>query len=57
LLAARLRQVDQSALPTGEKARLSASLADSLLRALAVGVLDQRLAAVQAVLSGRKDKP
>lgn len=56
LLSARLRQVDQSELPTGEKSRLTASLADGLLRAIGVDVLDKRLEALQAVLLGRKDK-
>jgi hypothetical protein len=56
LLSARLRQLDQSELPTGEKARLSVALADSLLRAIGVDVLDKRLDALQAVLTGRKDK-
>jgi hypothetical protein len=57
LLAARLRQIDAAELPTGEKSRLTATLADALLRALGVAVLDQRLEALQAVLIGRKDKP
>jgi hypothetical protein len=56
LLAARLRQIDQSELPTGEKSRLTAAVADALLRAISVDVLDKRLAALQAVLLGRKDK-
>jgi hypothetical protein len=55
LLAARLRQLDQSELPVGEKSRLTAALADALLRAIGVGVLDKRLEALQAVLIGRKD--
>jgi hypothetical protein len=56
LLAGRLRQVDQAELPTAEKSRLTASLADTLLRAIGVDVLDKRLEALQAVLIGRKDK-
>jgi hypothetical protein len=56
VLAARLRQVDQSGLPTGEKSRLTASLADALLRAIGVDVLDKRLEALQAVLVGRKGR-
>src|SRR5262249_54396866 len=56
LLAGRLRQVDQAELPTGEKGRLTAALADVLLRAIGVEVLDKRLEALQAVLIGRKDK-
>jgi hypothetical protein len=57
LLAKRLRQVDHSELPTAEKSRLSAALADALLRAITTAVLDQRLEALQAVLAGRKDEP
>jgi len=57
LLAARLRQVDAAELPTGEQARLTAALADALLRAIGVSVLDKRLEALQAVLIGRKEKP
>jgi hypothetical protein len=56
LLAARLRQVDAAEVPTAEKARLTAALADALLRAIGVDVLDQRLEALQAVLKGRKDR-
>ena len=56
LLGARLRQVDQSELPTGEKSRLTAALADALLRAIGVDVLDKRLEALQAVLLDRKEK-
>jgi hypothetical protein len=56
LLAARLRQVDAADLPTGEKARLTASLTDALLRAIGVDALGKRLEALQAVLLGRKDK-
>src|SRR5262249_20380447 len=56
VLAARLQQVDQSELPTVEKSRLTAALADALLRAIGVDVLDKRLEALQAVLIGRKDK-
>jgi hypothetical protein len=56
LLAARLRQVDAADLPTGERARLAGALADALLRAIAVDVLDKRTEALQAVPIGRKDK-
>jgi hypothetical protein len=56
LLAARLRQIDDADLPTGEKSRLTATLAGAVLRAIAVDVLDKRLEALQAVLTGRKDK-
>jgi hypothetical protein len=35
---------------------VTAALADALLRAIGVDVLDKRLEALQAVLIGRKDK-
>jgi hypothetical protein len=56
LLATRLRQLDQAELPTVAKSRLTATLADALLRAIGVDVLDKRLEALQAVLLDRKDK-
>jgi hypothetical protein len=56
LLAARMRQVDQAELSTTEKSRLTAALADALLRAISVDVLSKRIEALQAVLSSRKDK-
>ncbi|HYT94916.1 MAG TPA: hypothetical protein VEL76_39735 [Gemmataceae bacterium] len=56
LLAERLRQLDAAELPTSEKARLTATLADALLRAIGVDVLDKRLEALQGVLLGRKEK-
>src|SRR5262249_18640876 len=56
LLAARPRQIDAAGLGAGEKARLTATLADALLRAIGVDVLDKRLEALQAVLCNRKDK-
>ena len=56
VLAARLAQVDAADLPTAEKARLTTSLADSLLRAIGVDVLAQRLEALQAVLLQREVK-
>jgi hypothetical protein len=55
LLAARLQQLDASDLPTPEKARLTATLADTMLRAIGVDVLDKRLEALQAVLLQRKE--
>jgi hypothetical protein len=56
ILAARLQQIDHSELPAADKARLTAVLADSLLRAIGVDVLDKRLEAMQAVLLGRREK-
>lgn len=54
LLGTRLRQLDQASLSTPEKARLTASLSDALLRAIGVDVLDKRLEALQTVLLTRK---
>jgi hypothetical protein len=54
LLATRLQQLDQTELPAGEKSRLIATLAEALLRAIGVDVLDKRLEALQAVLLDRK---
>jgi hypothetical protein len=56
MLAARLRQLDEAELPTGEKARLTARLSDALLGAIEVNLLDKRQEALQAVLLGRKEK-
>jgi hypothetical protein len=56
LLATRLQQLDQTELPAGEKSRLIATLAEALLRAIGVDVLDKRLEALQAVLIDRKGK-
>jgi hypothetical protein len=56
VLAERLRQVDAAELPTGERSRLTATLADALLRAITTDVLDKRLEALQAVLVGRKEQ-
>jgi transposase len=56
VLSTRLRQLEAADLPTSEKARLTATLADAVLRALGVDVLDKRLEAIQAVLLGRKEK-
>jgi hypothetical protein len=55
VLAERLAQLDAADLPTPEKARLTATLAEALLRAIGVSVLDKRLEALQAVLLTRKE--
>lgn len=55
LLAQRLQCVAMADLPTSEKARLTATLADALLRAIGIDELDKRLEALQAVLDVRKD--
>lgn len=54
LLGNRLRRLDSSEVPSVEKARLTASLSDTLLRAIDVDVIEKRLEAVQAVLRDRK---
>jgi hypothetical protein len=56
LLGERLAQVDAAELPTAEKSRLTATLADALLRAIGVDVLDKRVEALQAVLVSREDR-
>lgn len=55
VLSARLRQIDKAELAAPEKSRLTAALADALLRAINVDVHDKRLESLQAVLNGRKD--
>ena len=54
VLAERLGQIDAAELSTGEKSRLTATLAQALLGAIGVDVMDKRLEALQAVLTGRK---
>jgi hypothetical protein len=56
ILAARQRQTNRADLATPEKTRLTATLADALLRAIGVDVLDKRLESLEAVLGGRKDR-
>ena len=56
MLAERLRRIDEAELPTAEKSKLTATLADALLRAIGVDVIDKRLESLQTVLQGRKDK-
>jgi hypothetical protein len=56
LLAERLEQLDAADLPIPDKAKLTAMLADAMLRAIGVDVLDKRLEAMQAVLIGRKER-
>jgi hypothetical protein len=56
VLAAQIKQVEASALPTTDRVRLTTALTDALLRALGVEVIDKRLEQLQAVLGGRKDK-
>ena len=56
ILTARMRQLDESELSTAEKSRLTVTLADAILRAIGVEVLDKRQEALEAVLNSRKDK-
>jgi hypothetical protein len=56
MLTVRLRQLDAADLPSSLKARLTVTLADALLRAIGVDVLDQRQEALQSVLLDRKEK-
>jgi hypothetical protein len=55
VLATRLRQLDAGDLRTTEKARLTATLTDAFLRAIAVDDLNKRMEALEAVLASRKD--
>jgi hypothetical protein len=55
LLSDRLAQIDTAELGSAEKARLTATLADALLRAIGVDVLDKRLEAIQSVLMKREE--
>jgi hypothetical protein len=43
-------------LPTAEKSRLTATLSDAFLRAIAVDDLNKRMESLEAVLLSRKDK-
>jgi hypothetical protein len=56
VLAERLARIEAAELPTPEKTRLTATVADALLRAIGVDVIDKRLEALQAVLVSRKDR-
>jgi hypothetical protein len=56
LLAAQLRQLEAADLSVAEKSRLTATITDALLRALAVDDLNKRMEALEAVMHSRKDK-
>ena len=56
ILAARLRQLEGSDLPTDEKSALIARLADAMLRAIDKDDLSKRMEALEAVLLSRKDQ-
>jgi hypothetical protein len=55
MLAARMRQLDVADLPTAEKARLTATVGDALLRTFVVDDLAKRAEALEAVVLSRKD--
>jgi hypothetical protein len=55
LLAAHLRQIGSAELTAGERSRLTATVADSLLRAIGADTIAKRLEALDAVLIGRKE--
>ncbi len=55
VLSGQLQQVARSDLPVSEKSRLSASLADALLRAIGVGVISGRLETLQGILQSRNE--
>ena len=56
LLSHRLRELDLAEIGTAEKTRLTVQLAESLLRAIRIEVLDERLQALAAILLERKDQ-
>jgi hypothetical protein len=53
ILAARLGLLDQSELPGADKARLTVALADALLRAIGVDLLEKRLQTLENVIDGK----
>jgi hypothetical protein len=55
LVGRRLRQLDSADLPAAEKVRLTATLSDTLLRAIGIDSIDQRLEALQTVLNARTE--
>jgi transposase-like protein len=55
MLSARLRQIDKAELTAPDKSRLTAGLADALLRAIGVDVIGKRLESLHTVLAGRKE--
>jgi hypothetical protein len=56
VLATRLQQLESVDLPTAEKSRLTAILADAALRAIDKDELNKRMEALEAVLLARRDK-
>lgn len=56
VLSVRLRQLEYADLNMTEKVRQTALLADALLRAIGVNVIDTRLEALQGVLLDRKER-
>jgi len=54
MLTLRIQQIDAAELPTSEKSRLTATLADALWRGIAMDDMDKRIKAIESVLSSRK---
>jgi hypothetical protein len=54
MLALRIQQIDAAELPTSDKSRLTATLADALWRGIAMDDMDKRIKAIESVLSSRK---
>ena len=54
VLAARLRQIEAAELPASEKARLTATLSDALLRAIQGADLEERIRALEEQLLSRQ---
>ena len=55
MLGTRLRELEGADLPTAEKVRLTATLADAMLRALGQDEVCKRMEALELVLLSRKD--
>ncbi|MFO0938298.1 MAG: hypothetical protein U0798_17470 [Gemmataceae bacterium] len=55
VLTRRLRALETTNMPSAEKARLTVSMADALLRAIGVDQLEQRMSALESVFQNRKD--
>jgi hypothetical protein len=54
MLTIRIQQIDAAELPTSDKSRLTATLADALWRGIAMDDMDKRIKALESVLSSRK---
>ena len=56
ILATRLRQLEMAEIPVAEKSRLTATLAEGVLKAISTEVISNRLEALQLVLEDRRKK-